>query len=52
MNPEDLVLMLNAGWSLEQIAAHAGTTVKDVEQIIVGELKLERLKERELAFSA
>jgi hypothetical protein len=51
MNPEDLVLMLNAGWSLEQIALYAGTGIKDVEQIIVGQMKLERLMERELSFA-
>lgn len=47
MNPEDFVLMLNTGWSLQQIADYAGTTVKDVEQIIVGQMKLERLTEQE-----
>lgn len=47
MNPEDLVLMLNAGWTLQQIADYAGTTVKDVEQIIVGQVKIERITEQE-----
>lgn len=40
---EDLVLMLNVGWSLQEIAAQAGMPVKTVERIIVAEVRRERL---------
>ena len=43
LGPEDLVLMLNMGWSLQEIADHAGMRVKTVEQVIVAQAKAERL---------
>jgi lambda repressor-like predicted transcriptional regulator len=43
LGPEDLVLMLNMGWSLLEIADHAGMHVKTVEQVIVAQVKAERL---------
>lgn len=51
MNAEDLVLMLNTGWSLQEIADYAQTSIKDVEQIIVGQVKIERITERELSLA-
>jgi uncharacterized protein (DUF433 family) len=43
ISPDDLVLMLNMGWSLQEIADHAGMNVKTVEQAIVAQVKTERL---------
>jgi hypothetical protein len=40
--PEDLVLMLNMGWSLQDIATLAKTDVRAVEQIIVAQVQRER----------
>jgi hypothetical protein len=40
---EDFVLMLNMGWSLQDIAAQAGMPVKTVERIIIAEVRRERL---------
>jgi DNA-directed RNA polymerase specialized sigma24 family protein len=40
---DSLVLMLNVGWSLQDIAAQAGMPVKTVERIIVAEVRRERL---------
>jgi hypothetical protein len=41
---EDFVLMLNMGWSLQDIAAQAGMPVKTMERIIVAEVRRERLE--------
>jgi hypothetical protein len=43
ISPDDLVLMLNTGWSLQEIADHVGMNVKTVEQVIVTQIKAERL---------
>jgi hypothetical protein len=43
---EDFVLMLNMGWSLQDIAAQAGITVKSVQRLIVAEVRRERLAAR------
>jgi hypothetical protein len=40
---EDFVLMLNMGWSLQDIATQAGMPVKTLERIIVAEVTRERL---------
>lgn len=39
---ETMVTMLDAGWTLAAIAAHFGVDVKEVEQAIVKQVKLER----------
>ncbi|MGB2887275.1 MAG: hypothetical protein WBC04_06245 [Candidatus Acidiferrales bacterium] len=39
---ESMVTMLDAGWALAAIAAHFGVDVKEVEQAIVKQAKLER----------
>ncbi len=44
--PEDLVLMLNMGWSLQDIATFAKIDVKAVEQIIVAQVERERVATR------
>jgi hypothetical protein len=41
--PEDLVIMLNMGWSLQDIATLAKIDVRAVEQIIVAQVQRERL---------
>lgn len=46
MSPADMALMLNLGWTLQEIAAHSGVPVKMVEQAIVAHVKAERLMER------
>jgi hypothetical protein len=46
MTPEDFVLMLNMGWSLQDIAAHAKIDVKALEQMIVAQVQRERITSR------
>jgi hypothetical protein len=46
---EDMTLMLNLGWSLEEIAKHYDLHVKVAELMIVTHLKAERIRERLLA---
>jgi hypothetical protein len=43
VTPEDLVLMLNMGWGLQDLARLAGINVRDVEEIIVAQVRRERL---------
>ena len=44
ITPEDLVLMLNMGWSLQDLAALASVDVKAVEEMIVAQVQRERLE--------
>jgi hypothetical protein len=46
MSPADLTLMLNLGWTLQEISAHSGLPVRMVEQTIVAHVKAERLMEK------
>ena len=46
VSAEEFVLMLNMGWSLRDITAQAGIPAKTVEQIIVAEVRRERLAAR------
>lgn len=43
---EDMVLMLNLGWSLQEIAIHYDLHIQVVKLMIVTHLKAERIKER------
>jgi hypothetical protein len=42
MSAEDLVLMLNMGWSLQDIAQMAELPVRTVEKLIVTQVQRER----------
>ena len=42
-NPEDMALMLNMGWSLNEIAGHVGIPVRTVERLIVAQVHRERI---------
>jgi hypothetical protein len=46
MTPEDLILMFNMGWSLQAIADFTNMPVKTVQEIIVAQVKTERLTAR------
>lgn len=48
---EDIVLMLNMGWSLPDIARYTGIPVKTVELLIVVQAHRERVNGK-LSFSA
>lgn len=52
MSPDDFVLMLNLGWSLQEIATQAGIPEVLVQQAIVARNRLDRLMERESALAA
>ena len=41
--PEDMVLMLNMGWNLPEIANQTGIPVKVVELLIVAQAHKERI---------
>ena len=47
---EDMVLKLNMGWGLTQISEQSGIPVRTVEQMIVAQVRIERITERQLAF--
>jgi hypothetical protein len=51
VNPEDLVLMLNLGWSLQEIADHTKIPIKILELIIVHQTHVEKVTERELSLA-
>jgi hypothetical protein len=42
ISPEDLLLMLNMGWSLQDLATLAKVHVTEVERIIVAQVRRER----------
>lgn len=46
VSPDDFVLMLNLGWSLQEIADQAGIPVVLVQQVIIARARLDRLMER------
>lgn len=43
MTPEDFVLMLNMGWSLREIADQAHLSVREIERMIVSQVREERI---------
>lgn len=49
MNADSMVLMLNLGWSLQDIASHYDLHVVVVELMIVAHVRSERSRERLLA---
>lgn len=51
MNPDDLVLMFNTGWSLQEISDHTKIPVKILELIIVHQSHVERLTEQVLSLA-
>jgi|HubBroStandDraft_1064217.scaffolds.fasta_scaffold63306_2 hypothetical protein len=46
---EDMAMMLNMGWGLNEIAQHYNMRVSVVTLMIVTHVKLERIRERLLA---
>lgn len=51
VSAEDMVLMLNLGWSLTEIADHYGMPVAVVILMIRTHLQAERIKERLFGFA-
>jgi hypothetical protein len=49
MDADDLMLMLDSGWSLRDIAAHYNLPVAYVERLIVERIKAERLEAKRLS---
>jgi hypothetical protein len=43
MDADNLILMLDTGWSLRDIAAHYDLPVNEVERLIVEQVKAERV---------
>ena len=43
LTPEDMVLMLNMGWSLPEIATHVGIPVCQVKRLIVAQVRQQRI---------
>ena len=43
MDADNLILMLDTGWSLRDIAAHYSLPITEIERLIVERLKAERL---------
>jgi hypothetical protein len=49
VDTDDLIVMLDTGWSLRDIAAHCNLPIAEVERLIVEQVRAERLEAKRLS---